>query len=71
LRSSHSGWSGNPRGFHPVEIEAGLSGTAPHAAGLAALIKSVNADVTPQQIEELIVQNATPHWFGGAHPGRL
>lgn len=50
----------DPPGVHPVETEAGLSGTAPQAAGLAALIKSVDPGLTPRQIEELIVQNATP-----------
>jgi serine/threonine protein kinase len=50
----------DPPGFHPVEIEAGLSGTAPQAAGIAALVKSVDAKLTPGQIEALIVQNATP-----------
>ncbi len=50
----------DPPGFHPVEIEAGLSGTAPQAAGIAALVKSVNPKLTPEQIEALIVQNATP-----------
>jgi len=54
----------DPPGFHPVEIEAGLSGTAPQAAGVAALIKSVNAKLTPQQIEELIVQNTTAIGMG-------
>jgi hypothetical protein len=47
-------------GFHPVEIEAGLSGTAPQAAGLAALAKSVNPALTPAQIEELIFENSDP-----------
>ncbi len=50
----------DPPGFHPVEIEAGLSGTAPQAAGLAALVRSVNPQLTPKQVGELIVQNATP-----------
>ena len=54
----------DPPGFHPVEIEAGLSGTAPQAAGIAALIKSVNPGLTPQQVEDLIVQNATPIGLG-------
>ena len=54
----------DPPGFHPVEIEAGLSGTAPQAAGLAALVKSVNAQLTPQQVEELMVQTATPVGLG-------
>ncbi len=46
-------------GFHPVEIEAGLSGTAPQAAGIAALVKSVNAELTPRQVEKLILENST------------
>jgi hypothetical protein len=50
----------DPPGFHPVEIEAGLSGTAPQAAGLAALAKSVNPTLTPAQIEKLIVENSDP-----------
>jgi len=54
----------DPPGFHPVEIEAGLSGTAPQAAGLAALVKSVNPELTPPQVEELMVQNATPLGVG-------
>jgi hypothetical protein len=70
-RFTYYGWGGahlgfadrfltDPPGFHPVEIEAGLSGTAPQAAGIAALVKSINPKLTPKQIEELIVQNATP-----------
>ena len=50
----------DPPGFHPVEIEAGLSGTAPQAAGIAALVKSVNPKLTPKQIEDLIIQNSSP-----------
>ena len=50
----------DPPGFHPVEIEAGLSGTAPQAAGIAALVRSVDPKLSPAQIEALIVQNATP-----------
>ena len=47
-------------GFHPVEIEAGLSNTAPQAAGLAALAKSVNHKLTPEQICRIIWENSTP-----------
>jgi hypothetical protein len=47
-------------GFHPAEIEAGLSPTAPQAAGLVALIKSVNKDLTPAQIEQIIYKNCDP-----------
>jgi hypothetical protein len=47
-------------GFHPVEIEAGLSGTAPQAAGLAVLVKSVNSQLTPPEIQKLIFDNSTP-----------
>ncbi len=50
----------DPPGFHPVEIEAGLSGTAPQAAGLAALARSVNPKLTPRQIQTLIFENSTP-----------
>ncbi len=50
----------DPPGFHPVEIESGLSGTAPQAAGIAALVRSVNSRLTPAQIEELIFKNSTP-----------
>jgi membrane-associated protease RseP (regulator of RpoE activity) len=50
----------DPPGFHPVEIEAGLSGTAPQAAGLAALAKSVNPTLTPAQVEKLIFENSDP-----------
>ena len=50
----------DPPGFHPVEIEAGLSGTAPQAACIAAFVRSVNHKLTPKQIEDLIVKNATP-----------
>ncbi len=49
----------DPPGFHPLEIEAGLSGTAPQAAGLAALVRSVNPQLTPKEVEDLIAQNAT------------
>jgi membrane-associated protease RseP (regulator of RpoE activity) len=50
----------NPPEFHPVEIEAGLSNTAPQAAGLAALVKSVNPTLTPPQIVKLISENSDP-----------
>jgi hypothetical protein len=50
----------DPPGFHPVEIEAGLSATAPQAAGLAALARSANPRLTPVQVEQLIVKNSTP-----------
>jgi subtilisin family serine protease len=46
-------------GFHPVEIEAGLSGTAPQAAGIASLVKSVNPELTPTEVEKLIFENST------------
>jgi hypothetical protein len=47
-------------GFHPVEIEAGLSGTAPQAAGIAALVKSVNPQLSPKEIKDIILENSTP-----------
>lgn len=50
----------DPPGFHPVEIEAGLSGTAPQAAGLAALLKSVNPKLKPVEIEKILMDTATP-----------
>ncbi len=50
----------DPPGFHPVEIEAGLSGTAPQGAGIVALVRSVNSKLTPQEIEALIFENSTP-----------
>ncbi|OHB66905.1 MAG: hypothetical protein A2Y77_11920 [Planctomycetes bacterium RBG_13_62_9] len=50
----------DPPGFHPVEIEAGLSGTAPQAAGIAALVKSVNPTMTPAEIEKLMFENSDP-----------
>ncbi len=50
----------DPPGFHPVEIEAGLSVTAPQAAGIAALVKSVNPKLTPAQVENLIMKHSTP-----------
>ncbi len=50
----------NPPLFHPVEIEAGLSNTAPQAAGIAALVRSVNPALTPAQIERLIIENSDP-----------
>ncbi len=50
----------DPPGFHPVEIEAGLSGTAPQAAGIAALVKSANPKLAPKEIEALIYEQATP-----------
>jgi len=50
----------DPPGFHPVEIEAGLSGTAPQAAGLAALVKSINPALTGAQVEKLIFENSDP-----------
>jgi subtilisin family serine protease len=71
-RFTYSGWGGerfigfadrfltDEPGFHPVEIEAGLSGTAPQAAGIAALAKSVNPKLNPREIEKLILNNSTP-----------
>ncbi len=50
----------NPPEFHPIEGEAGLSNTAPQAAGLAALVKSVNPALTPREVERLIVDNSDP-----------
>lgn len=50
----------NPATFHPVEIEAGLSNSAPQAAGIAALVRSVNRALTPVQIEKLIFDNSDP-----------
>ncbi len=50
----------DPPGFHPVEIAAGLSGTAPQAAGIVALVRSVNSKLTPQEIEALIFEHSTP-----------
>ena len=50
----------DPPGFHPVEIEAGLSATAPQAAGIVALVKSVNRGLTPEQVENLILKHSTP-----------
>ncbi len=50
----------DPPGFHPIEIEAGLLGTAPQAAGLATLVKSVNPALTPPQVEKLIFENSDP-----------
>jgi len=47
-------------GFHPVKIEAGLSQTAPQAAGIAALARSCNPDLTPKEVDKLIRQNSTP-----------
>ncbi len=44
----------DPPGFRPAEIEAGLSGTAPQAAGIAALVRCVNAELTPPEIQALI-----------------
>jgi hypothetical protein len=43
--------------FYPQEISAGVSCTAPIVAGLAALIKEVNPELTPQEIEELLISN--------------
>ena len=50
----------NPPEFHPIEGESGLSNTAPQAAGLAALVKSVNPALTPREVERLIVDNSDP-----------
>ena len=54
----------DPPGFHPVEIEAGLSGTAPQAAGLAALVKSVNPQLSPAEIKQIMFENSDS--IGGA-----
>lgn len=50
----------DPPGFHPAEIEAGLSATAPQAAGIAALVKSINPKLTPPEIVKIIFKTATP-----------
>jgi hypothetical protein len=49
----------DPPGLHPVEIEAGLSSTAPQAAGVAALVRSVNKNLSPARVQELILRHAT------------
>ncbi len=54
----------DPPGFRPVEIGAGLSGTAPQAAGLAALVKSVNPQLSPAEIKQIMFENSDP--VGGA-----
>lgn len=54
----------DPPGFHPVEIEAGLSGTAPQAAGLAALVKSANPELSPAEVKQILFENSDP--IGGA-----
>jgi subtilisin family serine protease len=79
LRSSftYAWWEEEPRlgfadrflttdlpGFHPVEIEAGLSGTAPQAAGLAALVKSVNPKLSPAEVKRIMFENSDS--IGGA-----
>lgn len=54
----------DPPGFHPVEIGAGLSGTAPQAAGLAALVRSVNPQLSPAEVKQIMFENSDP--IGGA-----
>jgi hypothetical protein len=54
----------DPPGFHPVEIGAGLSGTAPQAAGLAALVKSVNPKLSPAEVKRILFENSDS--IGGA-----
>jgi len=54
----------DPPGFHPVEIGAGLSGTAPQAAGLAALVKSVNPKLSPAEVKQILFENSDS--IGGA-----
>jgi hypothetical protein len=49
----------DPPGVHPAEIQAGLSATAPQAAGIAALVRSVNPRLRPDQVERLLFENAT------------
>ncbi|MBN2325603.1 MAG: hypothetical protein JXR73_00520 [Candidatus Omnitrophica bacterium] len=44
----------------PVDLSCGLSNTAPQAAGIAALVRSVNPDLTPAGITDLIQRNSTP-----------
>ena len=38
----------------------GTSAAAPHAAGAAALLLSKNASITPDEIKELLIENALP-----------
>lgn len=40
--------------YYPQEIHAGLSYTAPQLAGLCALLKAKNPDLSPQQVESIL-----------------
>jgi Ca2+-binding RTX toxin-like protein len=47
--------------YNSYETINGTSMAAPHVAGVAALMLSANPNLTPAQVEEIIVQTANPH----------
>jgi len=52
----------NPTSFvpHTYEIGSGTSFSAPYVAGVAALMLSANPNLTPTEIETILVQTANP-----------
>jgi subtilisin family serine protease len=50
---------------------SGTSMAAPLVSGTAALLRSVNPKLTPDQIRDAILQSAAPGPSGGDEPGRL
>lgn len=61
-----SGWIGAPTA---TNTRSGTSMAAPHVAGAAARILSMNPAMTPAQVQEFIRSTATSVNFGTAHLG--
>ena len=61
-----SGWIGSSTA---TNTRSGTSMAAPHVAGAAARILSMNPALTPSQVQEFIRSTATPVNFGTSHLG--
>lgn len=67
--SSNALWQGylvNPDGVHTMEL--GTSMAAPHVAGAAALLLSINPQLTAVDVRTLLTEAATRDGFTGAVP---
>jgi subtilisin family serine protease len=63
-------WQGylvNPDGVHTMEL--GTSMAAPHVAGTAALLLSINPQLTAEELRSVLTQTAMHDGFTGTAPG--